>query len=162
MSQNTDNSTQKSADGFTPADEQEDDLAKSKRIATADAAPRRAYAEQQEIVSVAIQMEHPQVEEMQAYTRGEKYDLLTHSASRHREELVSWIADNGLRQEVYRLSESNAFGLLFAECTRAVAAHLCDAPGVLDVAPAEPFASGIALPPLMPPPAPNGVYHSAD
>ena len=156
---NIDNSTHESAGN--PVPEAEDDLAKSKGDKQPQTAQAAARAEDKEVVSVAIQMEHPQPEELRGRNRGEKYEVLARSAAQHREMLVLWIAERGWIGDVHRLSEPNAFGLLFADCTREVAAHLCDAPGVLDVSPAEPFEAGIAPLPVLPPPSPNGVYHSA-
>ena len=157
---NIDNSTRESAGN--PALEAEDDLAQRKDKEQPRVAQATGHAQVKEVVSVAIQMEHPQPEELRGRDRGEKYDVLARSAAHHRETLVLWIAERGWIGDVHRLSEPNAFGLLFADCTREVAAHLCDAPGVIDVAPAEPFEAGIAPLPVLPPPSSNGIYHSAD
>lgn len=68
--------------------------------------------------------------------RGERYRRLCDNAQRHRDELMAWIASEGLEGEVKAMGDALAFDLLFVTATPQGAAALNRAPGVVAVRPA--------------------------
>jgi len=104
-----------------------------------------ASANHHQWVDVMVEFEHagpdqqapdPQTPDQQPVDRGERYRLLRVKAEEHRQQLETWIADEGLEEQVKQLGEATAFDLLFARVTPAAADALQHAPGVVAVMPA--------------------------
>ena len=59
--------------------------------------------------------------------------------ARLREQLIGWIKEQGLLEEVAQVGEPTAFNMLFVVCTPRVAEQLVQAPGVVSVSPSKEF-----------------------
>jgi hypothetical protein len=109
-----------------------------------------------DMMSVMVTLERPSSQQLTSYDRREKYALLKQNAAKIREELVEWIADRGLSEEVGRVGKPNAFNALFVTCTPRAAELLEQAPGVVSVIPTGEFKVDLLrsrvedLPPLDP------------
>lgn len=105
--------------------------------------PRRGAGDPgMDLVQVMVQVARPAPESL-ADSRGEKYRALRENSLRQRERLVSWIAAEGLQDEVSRVGPPTAFDLLFVDCTTRVARRLPEAPGVIKVSQVSSF--GVSL-----------------
>lgn len=96
-----------------------------------------------DLVQVMVQVARPAPESLADSQRGEKYRALRENSLRQRERLVSWIAAEGLEDEVSRVGPPTAFDLLFVDCTTRVARRLPEAPGVIKVSQVTTF--GVSL-----------------
>jgi hypothetical protein len=92
-----------------------------------------------DLVTVMLTLERPSPEELRGYGRGDKYAALKSSASEIRKQLLAWIREQGLDEDVTRVGEPTVFNTLFVTSTRAAAKKLGRAPGVVEVRPAEGF-----------------------
>lgn len=92
-----------------------------------------------EWVTVMLVLERPPAEELADQGRGEKYASLKSSATEIRDQLLAWIEKQGLGEGIRRVGEPTAFSALFVTATREAAEELSQAPGVVDVQPAEAF-----------------------
>ncbi|MGD8398256.1 MAG: hypothetical protein PVG11_05315 [Anaerolineae bacterium] len=91
------------------------------------------------MITVMLTLERPEQEKMRGFDRAQKYRALKSSASGIREELVRWIEEHGLTEDVAEIGEPTVFNTLFVTSTPSAASQLAKAPGVLDVAPAGDF-----------------------
>jgi hypothetical protein len=91
------------------------------------------------MITVMLTLERPERETMRGFDRAQKYRALKSSASGIREELVRWIEEHGLADDVADIGEPTAFNTLFVTSTPSVASQLAEAPGVIDVAPTGDF-----------------------
>jgi hypothetical protein len=89
-------------------------------------------------VNVLLTLEKPCAETTTHLDRGERYRRLMAHAEAQRRQITAWIAEQGLTDEIMRVGEANSFHLLFIYCTPAAAERLAGAPGVIDVALAQP------------------------
>lgn len=87
-------------------------------------------------VNVMVEMERPPSQDLAGCDRGERYRMLKANAEQHRDQLNSWLEEQGLAGEVDSVSEATAFNLVFVKCTPSVADALAHAPGVVEVLPA--------------------------
>ncbi len=100
------------------------------------------------MVTVMLTLERPSPEDLVDYGRGDKYAALKSNASQIRNQLLEWIHQEGLDEEVARVGEPTVFNTLFVTSTELVAQELRRAPGVVEVRPAEEFHVDLLLPEL--------------
>lgn len=100
---------------------------------------RYRYRSESEMVTFMLTLERPSPDQLTDYGRAQKYAALKSSARAIREQLMVWIQERGLDQDVVRVGEPTVFNTLFVTSTRGVARELSHAPGVIDVRPAEEF-----------------------
>ena len=86
------------------------------------------------LVQVMVTIDRPQPESLVGCNRQEKFDILLKNAQRHRSELMEWIQEQKLDDEVARVGAPTSFNLLFVQCTPHAAIQLAHAPGVVDIA----------------------------
>lgn len=98
-------------------------------------APQHRY---QSGVNVLLTLEKPCDASQADIDRGERYRRLMTHAEAQRRQITAWIAEQGLGDAVMRIGEANSFHLLFVYCTPLAAERLAGAPGVVDVAIAQP------------------------
>jgi hypothetical protein len=91
------------------------------------------------MITVMLTLERPSAEQLTKYNRAQKYAALKSSASEIRSQLVRWIDEHGLSEDVARVGEPTVFNTLFVTSTPGVAEELGKAPGVVKVAPAGDF-----------------------
>jgi hypothetical protein len=91
------------------------------------------------MIKVGVVLERPSSEELVQHDRGEKYQILRSNTADLRKELIAWIEEQGLSEEVSRIGEATVFNMLFVVCTPRVAEELTRAPGVVSVSPSEDF-----------------------
>ena len=106
------------------------------RRRTTDYRASREYSATQQsasMVRLMVTVERPPAEELAAYNRGDKYKQLLASNGQHRAELIDWIADHDLSDQVTQVGEATAFNVLFVEGTPEAAQSLSHAPGVVSV-----------------------------
>lgn len=84
-------------------------------------------------VQMKVTVERPSAEELSRCDRGEKFRMLLERNGQHRAELIEWIQEHGLSDQVTRIGEATAFNILFVEGTPEAAQSLWDAPGVVSV-----------------------------
>ena len=87
-----------------------------------------------DLVQVMVTIDRPEPESLVGCNRQEKFDILLKNAQRHRSELVEWIQEQNLDDEVARVGAPTSFNLLFVQCTPHAALQLAHAPGVVDIA----------------------------
>jgi hypothetical protein len=87
-----------------------------------------------DLVQVMVTLDRPEPERLAGCNRQEKFDILLENAQRHRAELVEWIQEQQLDDEVARVGAPTSFNLLFVQCTPHAATQLAHAPGVVDIA----------------------------
>jgi hypothetical protein len=85
-------------------------------------------------VQVMVTIDRPEPESLAGCNRKEKFAILLENARRHRTQLVQWIQEQELADEVARIGAPTSFNLLFIQCTPHAAAQLAHAPGVVNVA----------------------------
>ena len=85
------------------------------------------------IVRAMVTVERPSPEELAAYNRRDKYQRLLANNDQHRAELLEWINEHDLADQVTQVGEATAFNVIFVEGTRAATQSLSDAPGVISV-----------------------------
>jgi len=86
-----------------------------------------------DLVQVMVTIDRPEPESLAGCNRQEKFDILLENAQRHRTELVAWIQEQNLADEVARIGAPTSFNLLFVQCTPHAATQLARAPGVIDI-----------------------------
>jgi hypothetical protein len=91
------------------------------------------------MITVMLTLERPSAEQLTKYNRAQKYAALKSSASEIRSQLVRWIDEHGLSEDVAQVGEPTVFNTLFVTSTPGAAEQLGKAPGVVDVAPAGEF-----------------------
>lgn len=85
-------------------------------------------------VQVMLTIDRPAPERLAGCDRKEKFDILLENAQRKRTQLVQWIQEHDLANEVARIGAPTSFNLLFVQCTPYAAAQLAHAPGIVAVA----------------------------
>ena len=85
------------------------------------------------VVSALVTLDRPAPAQLADCTRGDKYELLLENTQQQRADLVHWIEEHELADEVLRIGASTTFNLLFVCCTQHAAAELVQAPGVKEV-----------------------------
>lgn len=100
---------------------------------------RYQYRHDSEMLTFMLTLERPSPEQLTDYGRAQRYAALKSSARAIREQLMAWLQEQGLSEEVARVGEPTVFNTLFVTSTRGVARELSHAPGVIDVKPAEEF-----------------------
>lgn len=85
------------------------------------------------VVSALVTLDRPAPAQLADCTRGDKYELLLANTQQQRADLVHWIEEHELADEVLRIGASTTFNLLFVCCTQHAAAELVQAPGVKEV-----------------------------
>lgn len=85
-------------------------------------------------VQVMLTIDRPAPERLAGCDRKEKFDILLENAQRRRTQLLQWIQEHNLADEVARIGAPTSFNLLFVQCTPYAAALLAHAPGVVDIA----------------------------
>ena len=85
-------------------------------------------------VQIMLTIDRPAPERLAGCDRKEKFDILLENAQRKRTQLVQWIQEQNLADEVARVGAPTSFNLLFVQCTPYAAAQLAHAPGVVAVA----------------------------
>lgn len=98
------------------------------------------------MIDIMVTLGRPSSAELSALNRADKYRILKDNTSARRTELIAWIEDHDLKDEVARVGEPTAFNSLFITCTPRVAGMLATAPGVVKVAPIDDFEVDIGLP----------------
>jgi hypothetical protein len=99
----------------------------------------KRYRYQADMVTVMLTLERPSSEELSGQGRAEKYEALKSNASQIRSQLLAWIRERGMDEDVARVGEPTVFNTLFVTSTQVVAEELRRAPGVVEVRPAEEF-----------------------
>jgi hypothetical protein len=92
-----------------------------------------------DMITVMLTLERPSSEELRDYKRGDKYAALKSNAREIRSQLLEWIRERGMDEDVARVGQPTVFNTLFVTSTRVVAEQLNRAPGVVEVRPAEEF-----------------------
>lgn len=100
---------------------------------------RTGYKVRADMVTVMLTLERPSPEALSGHGRGDKYAALKSNASQIRSQLLAWIRERGMDEDVGRVGEPTVFNTLFVTSTRGVADELRRAPGVVEVRPAEEF-----------------------
>ena len=95
---------------------------------------RKQEADSVDWVQVMLTIDRPAPERLAGYDRKEKFDILLENAQRKRIQLLQWIQEHDLADEVARIGAPTSFNLLFVQCTIHAAAQLAHAPGVVDIA----------------------------
>jgi hypothetical protein len=85
-------------------------------------------------VQVMLTIDRPTPERLADCDRRQKFDILQENAQRQRSQLLQWIQEHGLADQVARIGVPTSFNLLFVQCTPHAAAQLAHAPGVVDIA----------------------------
>lgn len=85
-------------------------------------------------VQVMLTIDRPAPERLANCDRKEKFDILLANAQHQRAQLLQWIQEHNLADEVARIGAPTSFNLLFVQCTPHAAAQLAHAPGVVDMA----------------------------
>lgn len=85
------------------------------------------------VVSALVTLDRPLPASFAECDRGDKYAILLDNTQQQRSQLLHWIADHGLADEVLRVGAPTTFNLLFVCCTRHAADQLAKAPGVKEV-----------------------------
>lgn len=85
-------------------------------------------------VQVMVTIDRPNAESLVGCNRKEKFDILLENAQRQRTQLLQWIQEHDLADEVVRIGAPTSFNLLFVQCTPHAALQLAHAPGVVDIA----------------------------
>lgn len=91
------------------------------------------------MVTVMLTLERPSPQDLSHFGRAQKYLALKSNATQIRGQLMDWLQERGLADEVLRVGQPTAFNTLFVTSTLGVAEQLTRAPGVVDVRPAEDF-----------------------
>lgn len=92
-----------------------------------------------ETVDLMLTLERPTPAAMNGIDRGKKYKMMRQNSEHLREELLKWLDDQGLANDVMEIGEATAFNTLFVKATSYAAEMITTAPGVIDVA----FTSGV-------------------
>lgn len=100
---------------------------------------RKRFEYRADMVTVMLTLERPSSEELSEHGRADKYAALKSNASQIRSQLLEWIREHGMDEEVARVGEPTVFNTLFVTSSRVVAEELSHAPGVVQVQPAEEF-----------------------
>ena len=95
----------------------------------------------------AVTVTRPAPDELADLDRAQKYQLLEDNSARWREELLRWLKEHGLADQVADVSQPTAFNMLFVTATSSVAERLANAPGVISVTQAGEFAIDLPKPP---------------
>jgi hypothetical protein len=85
-------------------------------------------------IQVMLTIDRPAPERLAGCDRKEKFDILLENAQHKRTQLMQWIQEHGLTNEVGRIGTPTSFNLLFVQCTPHAADQLAYAPGVVDIA----------------------------
>ncbi len=85
------------------------------------------------VVNALVTLDRPLSANLAECDRGDKYAILLDNTQQQRSQLLHWIEDHGLADEVLRVGASTTFNLLFVCCTRHAADQLAQAPGVKEV-----------------------------
>jgi len=91
------------------------------------------------MITFMLTLERPSPEQLTDYGRAQKYAALKSSARAIRDQLMMWIQERGLTEDVARVGEPTVFNTLFVTSTPGGARELSHAPGVVDVRPAGEF-----------------------
>ena len=86
------------------------------------------------LVRSVVTIERPDAEALAHCNRAEKYRRLREHNGQMRTQLLNWIDEHGLSEEVLQVSEPTAFNTLFVVATRHALDELSQAPGVVQVA----------------------------
>lgn len=87
-----------------------------------------------EMVDVILTLERPSSESLNGMNRGEKVKVLSSNSEQLRTELLKWLDEQGLSNEVDEVGEATIFNTLFVKITSHAAEMICKAPGVTEVA----------------------------
>jgi hypothetical protein len=104
------------------------------------------------MIKVMLTLERPSHDELGHYNRRDMYRALKSSAIDIREELMRWIDEHGLANDVAQVGEPTVFNTLFVTSTRHAARLLVQAPGVVNVAPTADFPVELRSDPELPGP----------
>lgn len=85
------------------------------------------------VVSALVTLDRPAPAQLADCTRSDKYERLLENTQQQRADLLRWIEEHGLAEEVLRIGASTTFNLLFVCCTQHAAAELAQAPGVKEI-----------------------------
>lgn len=80
-----------------------------------------------------VVIDRPDPDMLASYDRGQKFRLLQENSAARRDELIDWLADHGLTDQVASVGEPTTFNVLFVTATSLAAQRLTEAPGVLGV-----------------------------
>jgi hypothetical protein len=80
-----------------------------------------------------VVIDRPDPDALASYDRGQKFRLLQENSAARRDELVDWLANHGLTDQVASVGEPTTFNVLFVTATSRAAQRLTEAPGVLGV-----------------------------
>jgi hypothetical protein len=106
----------------------------------------------QGMIQLMVTLARPDPKELAGYDRARKFQLLQDNSMKRRADLVAWLREQDLANQVAKVGEPTAFNVLFITATPAVAKRLTDAPGVLSVSPTEEFKVGLTNPARKGPP----------
>jgi hypothetical protein len=86
------------------------------------------------LVRSVVTIERPDAKALAHCNRAEKYRRLREHNGQMRTQLLNWIDEHGLSEEVLQVSEPTAFNTLFVVATQHALDELSQAPGVVQVA----------------------------
>ncbi|NWG20214.1 MAG: hypothetical protein HXY39_07775 [Chloroflexi bacterium] len=81
-----------------------------------------------------VTIERPAPEALARCNRAEKYRVMRENSVRVREQLLAWIDQRGISNEVAQVSEPTVFNTLFLVATRRATELIAQAPGVVSIA----------------------------
>lgn len=84
-------------------------------------------------VRLVVEVARPSSDELASFDRATRVRKLQENAKHRRADLVRWLTENHLSNQVSHVARSTLFNILFLDATREVAQKLKDAPGVLNV-----------------------------
>ena len=87
-----------------------------------------------EMVDLILTLERPSTKSLNGMNRGEKAKLLNENSEHLRAELLKWLEEEGLANQVEKVGEATTFNTLFLKTTPYVAKMICAAPGVKEIA----------------------------
>lgn len=86
-----------------------------------------------------VVIDRPDPDTLASYDRSQKFRLLQENSAARRDELVDWLTNHGLTDQVASVGEPTTFNVLFVTATSHAAQRLTEAPGVLGVSQAAEF-----------------------
>ena len=92
-----------------------------------------------QIRHLSVVIERPEASDIKQFKTENRYELLKKQAEKARQDLIDWLDQHGLNEQVERIGEATAFNVLFVDATDEVEARLKEAPGVKGVARADGF-----------------------
>lgn len=82
---------------------------------------------------VMVELDQPPPHELKHYDRSQKFHILRDHAEKSRSQIIKWIEENELTQDIVQVAQPTVFNLLFVMSTHRGIKELEKAPGVTGV-----------------------------